>query len=312
MPNISKKRILFVGMPDMAFVCLSKLIDAGFNIVGVVPPHKTNNTYSFFCQYVKSVGLNLVEYESSMKDVDFIAKVRKLKADIAVVCSYDKLFPKEFLCTTKDGFINTHPSLLPKYRGPNPYSHVILAGETETGVTFHLMDEKFDTGDIIVQYKVPVDSKETMGTLFNKLNYIAGDALIYVLNYYEENGYLPRKEQPEGVHVYAYSISPEKGNNIIDWNKTCQEISTFIRALNPFISAAIKFRGQPGKVHTSYFKKQKTKFPPGTICSLGDSIGVTCLDGVLYIKTLQIGSYIIGDAKDFIEIFVPKIGEKFE
>ncbi len=296
----------------MAFICLSKLLNAGFNIVGVVPPHKTNNTYPFFCQYVQGVGLNLIEYEKSMKDIDFLAKVRALKADIAVVCSYNKLFPKEFLSTTKDGFINTHPSLLPKYRGPNPYSHVILAGETETGVTFHFMDERFDTGDMIAQFKAPVVPEETMGTLFNKLNYMAGDALVQVLKFYEENDTLPREKQPEGEYFYAYTISPELCNNVIDWNKSCEEISTFIRALNPFISAVVKFRGQLGKVHTSYYKKQKTKFPPGTIASLGDSIGVACSDGILYIKTIQLGSYIIGDAKDFIRVFAPKVGEMFE
>lgn len=299
-------------MPDMAFICLSKLVNAGFNVVGVVPPHRSNNTYPFFCQYVNSIGLNLVEYENSMKDMDFIAKVRSLKADIAVVCSYNKLFPKEFLSATKDGFINTHPSMLPKYRGPNPYSHAILAGETETGVTFHFMDEKFDTGDIIARYKAPIDPKETMGTLFNKLNYMAGDALLQVLKYYEENDTLPREKQPEGEYFYAYTISPEIGNNIIDWSKPCEEISTFIRALNPFISATIRFRGQLGKIHTSYCKKQKPKFPPGTICSIGETLGVSCADGVLHIKTLQLGTYVIGDAKDFIRIFSPKVGERFE
>ncbi len=79
--------------------------------------------------------------------------------------------------SVKDGFINVHPSLLPKYRGPNPYSAVILNEENETGVTLHFMDESFDTGDIVAQKKVSLSEVETMGTLFNRTNLIALEML---------------------------------------------------------------------------------------------------------------------------------------
>ena len=293
----------------MAIITLAKLYKSGFNIVAVVPPHKNNNTYNFFTEYVKTLGLPVIDYEHTLRDMDFLKKVRNLEADIAVVCSYNKLFPKEFLLTTKDGFVNTHPSLLPQYRGPNPYSHVIMNDEKETGVTFHFMDESFDTGDIIASYKISVDKNETMGTLFNKTNYFAADALCYLMNFYNENGSLPRVEQPKGEYKYAYSIEAAKGENYINWSKSAREIQTYIRALNPFISAAARFRGQGVKIHTASYQDKNTKYEPGTICSIKDTIGVATGKGILHIKTLQVGTYIVGDTSDFIRIFDPKVGE---
>lgn len=295
----------------MALVCLQKLVNAGINIVGVVPPHKENQTYDFFTQFVQSFGLPIIDYEGSFKDQVFLGKIKSLEADIAVVCSYNKIFPKEFLDTVKDGFINIHPSLLPDYRGGNPYSHVIINGEKETGVTLHFMDETFDTGDMISQYRTPIEAFDTMGTLFNRLNYISADALFEVLAYYEVNSTLPRKPQPEGEYKKAGLIDSKYGNTNIDWNKSAFEIERFIRALNPFITAVTSYRGTFVKVYSAAAQNKRVKQEPGTVCHIKDSVGVVCGDGILHIKSLQVGSYVVGDSKDFITIFKPKIGEKF-
>lgn len=296
----------------MALVCLSKLVSAGVNIVAVVPPEKISPTYDFFIQFAQSMNLRIIDYEASLKEQLFLNKIKALDADIAVVCSYNKLFPKELLKLTKDGFINTHPSLLPEYRGGNPYSHAIINDEKETGVTLHFMDESFDTGDIISQYKVPIEKNETMGTLFNKLNFLSADVLLHTLNFYEKNSTLPRVKQAEGVYKKAYSIDIKYGNNIIDWTKPAADIERFIRALNPFVSAGTRYRGAYTKINTAFVQNKKSKLEPGTICHLKDSIGVACGDGILHLKTLQVGSYITGDANDFISIFSPQLGEKFE
>ncbi len=99
---------------------------------------------------------------------------------------------------TRDGFINVHPSMLPKYRGGNPYSRVIMNGETETGVTIHFMDEGFDTGDIIAQKAYHIHSKATMGTIFNELNVLGIELLLQVLQAYE-NEELSRIPQPREI-----------------------------------------------------------------------------------------------------------------
>ena len=148
--TLFKKRILFVGIPDMAYIGLDGLLMAGVNIVGVLGPKKDHNMYYDFKNFVYSRRLNYVDYDE-LDEPQLIEKIRALNVDAAVVCSFNYKIPRILLEATKDGFINVHPSMLPKYRGGNPYSRVIMNGETETGVTIHYMDDSFDTGDIIAQ-----------------------------------------------------------------------------------------------------------------------------------------------------------------
>lgn len=306
-----QKRILFIGMPDMALVCLSGLFSRGFNIVGVVPPHRNEGTYELMCTFARSLKLPLILYKDRLDEVEFLHAIKQLNADIAVVCSYNRKFPPELLRTTKDGFVNCHPSLLPEYRGANPYSNVLINGEKETGITLHFMDEYFDTGNIIAQKKVPIEKKETMGTLFNRMNYMCSDLLAEFLEQYENNSNIISLPQPQGVFKKAPSIDAKKMRNYIDWDKDARYIERFVRALNPFIVAMTSFRGIFVKIFTAEAVDKKVKEEPGTICRIKDDIGIATGSGILYVKSLQFGSYMIADAKSFIEKFNPKIGEKF-
>lgn len=298
-------------MPDMALVCLSKLVTEGFNIVGVVPPYKNEPTYGLMCDFTKSLKLPLITYERSLDEFDFVHKIRQLNADIAVVCSYNKKFPPELLKSVKGGFVNCHPSLLPEYRGANPYSNVIINDEKETGVTLHFMDENFDTGNIIAQKAIPIEKKETMGTLFNRMNFLCADLLAEFLSHYESNPNIETLPQPEGEFKKAPSIEANNLKNFIDWNKDAKSVERFIRGLNPFISAMTNFRGVFMKVYSADAVDKKTKEEPGTICHVKDTVGIATTNGVLHIKSLQFGSYMISDAKEFIDKFKPQTGEKF-
>ncbi len=306
-----QKRVLFIGMPDMALVCLSRLFSSGFNIVGVVPPHKSEGTYELMCSFAESLKLPLIKYNQRMDEIDFLHAIRQLNADIAVVCSYNKKFPPELLRTTKDGFVNCHPSLLPEYRGANPYSNVLINNEKETGITLHFMDENFDTGNIIAQKKVAIEKKETMGTLFNRMNYMCAELLCEFLAQYENNSNIISLPQPQGEFKKAPAIDSKNYKNYVDWSKDAAYLERFVRALNPFITAMTSFRGVFVKIYTAEAVDKKVKEEPGTICRIKDDIGIATGHGILYIKSLQFGSYMISDAKSFIEKFRPRIGEKF-
>lgn len=294
----------------MALVCLSRLVSDGFNIVGVVPPHSNEGTYGLMCGFAGSLKLPLITYNQRMDEIDFLHKIRQLNADIAVVCSYNKKFPPELLKTTKNGFVNCHPSLLPEYRGANPYSNVLINNEKETGITLHFMDENFDTGNIIAQKKVHIEKKETMGTLFNRMNYMCAELLSEFLKQYEINSNIISMPQPQGEFKKAPSIDSKNMKNYINWEKDAQYIERFVRALNPFINAMTSFRGIFVKIHSAEAVDKKVKEEPGTICRIKDDIGVATGNGILYIKTLQFGSYMISDAKSFIEQFKPQVGER--
>lgn len=303
------KRILFIGMPDMALVCLNKLYAKKINIVGVVPPAKNEPTYNLMIKTAKKLNLNIIDYNTNLAEPEFLSKVKSLEADLAVVASYNKKFPKELLKLTKDGFINLHPSKLPDYRGANPYSHVIINGEEESAITLHFMDEEYDTGDIISQYRFNIDINETMGTLFYRTNEMCASMLFEALDYYETHNF-PRKPQPKIKNLKkAEALSFEKKNIFIDWRKSAEEIERFIRALNPFIGAITTYRGYILRINSAKVINKKHKYTPGTIVEAKKSLKIACDKDILEIESVQYGGFFISSAMDFIERVNPQKGE---
>ena len=309
MENKYQKRILFVGMPDMALVVFKRLIDKGFNIVGIVPPDKLNETYPTMEKLANSFNIPFLSY-SNLKEIKFLKKVKKLNADIGIVCSFNKKFPKEFLETTKDGFLNCHPSLLPYYRGGNPYSAVINNHEKITGVTLHFMDENFDTGDVVLQIKIDIEPNETMGTLFNKLNFTCADAVEIALDKYEHTNFLPREPQPQGNFIKAPNFAPNSYETFINWNDKCENIEAKIRSLNPFIIASTIFRHHKMDIFSCEYEICNTNLDIGVVADLTKGFGISCANGIIHIKSLKLGSYLVTDGLDFVKRFSPKIGEK--
>ena len=301
-------KVLFVGIPDMAYVCLDGMLNAGVNIVGVIGAKKSHNTYYSFRDYVLQKKLNFIEYDD-LNDENFIEKIRALDADIAVVCSFNYKVPKVMLESVKGGFINTHPALLPNYRGPNPYSAVIINKEPFTGVTLHMMDEEFDTGDIVLQKKIQILPVDTMGTLFNKLNALGLDMILEALSLFSE-GRLERRKQPVGTFKYAKKIE----SNFIDFNKSAEDIECFIRALNPFIVARTSFRGVPLSIFSADVEKSliKNKFNVGAIVKVErNKFLIKTSKGLLAPTSLQFGGFFISSASEFISIVNPQVGECF-
>lgn len=305
-----KKRVLFIGIPDMAYICLDGLNMSGMNIVGVLGPRKDHPTYVNFKNFVNSRNLNYIENEK-LDDFIFIQKIKNLKADIAVVCSFNYKIPKVLLDSVKEGFINIHPSLLPEYRGANPYSSVIINNEKETGVTLHFMDESFDAGDIITQKRMPVSEIDTMGTLFNKLNILGLDMLLETLKQYE-NAPLSRQKQPIGIFKKGKAM--KEGDIIIKYENSSAQIERHIRALNPFIPAQTSFRGNVMKIFTADVIEEEfsTNALPGSIVKVErDKFYVKTGKGLLAMTSMQFGSFFIGTSNEFIKMLNPQIGERF-
>lgn len=309
--NAFKKRILFVGIPDMAYIGLDGLLMAGVNIVGVLGPKKDHNMFQDFRNFVLARRLNFIDYDE-LDEPQLIEKIKALDVDATVVCSFNYKVPRVLREATKDGFINVHPSMLPKYRGGNPYSRVIMNGETETGVTVHFMDDGFDTGDIIAQKAYHIHSKATMGTLFNELNVLGIELLLQVLAMYEVQE-LPRIQQPWGDFISGKGLSSD--DVFINYNKTAEEIERFIRALNPFIIASTTFRGNLMKIIKAEVASDAfcIPHPAGTVAKIeDDKFFIATAKGLIVPTVLQFGSFFIGDSKDFIRIVNPKIGEEFK
>ncbi|MBO6272070.1 methionyl-tRNA formyltransferase [bacterium] len=305
------KRVLFIGVPDMAYMGLDMLLYSGVNIVGVVGPVKTHNTYVQFRNYVKYKKLNFIEYET-LSSPEFIETINALKPDIAVVCSFNQKFPKELIDAVPDGIINIHPSLLPKYRGGNPYSWVIINGEKQTGVTLHFISENFDEGDIIAQEIYEIAPNETMGTIFNRTNMIGCRMLLKALLEYDKTGLLPRKQQPAGEFIKAPNI---KDNEMfLNYNKPAEELVRLVRGLNPYFSAMTIYKGQIMKIHkaSACELQDANSFANGEVCKVeNDKFYIKTERGCLCPEVVQYSGYFIGDASDFVNVANPQLGDKF-
>ena len=304
--KLYKKRVLIIGVPDMAYIGTDVLYNAGINIVGVLGPLKTHNTYDAFKNFIKARQLNFIEYDN-LNSPELHKTVSELKVDIAVVFSFNNKIPISFINLIKDGILNLHPSLLPQYRGGNPYSRVIMNGEKETGVTVHFMSENFDEGDIVAQIKCQLDENETMGTIFNKTNYLGTQLMLSVLKEYENNP-LKRIPQPIGEFKKANNLKSEEF--FIDFNKSAIDIERQIRALNPFFNCYTYYKGQVLKIYKASVIEEtiENDFRAGEIVRIeNDKIYIKTGKGYLCPEIVQFGVLFTGDATDFINVAKPKV-----
>ena len=230
--------------------------------------------------FIKSLKLKEIKADS-VNSKAFKKEILRLNPDIILVGSWGEKFSKETINLPKIACINTHPSLLPKYRGPNPYTRTILNGEAVSGVTFHIMDEKFDRGPVLLQKKVEIIQGlggESGGTLKDKTCCIAKSAVGELLTAMDREIVIPI-QQKESEAVYYPQVNEK--DILINFENTAEEINRLIRALAPWQSAYFAYKNEFFKVNahkilennTAYKKtKKKKKKTKNSICVLtGDN-----------------------------------------
>ena len=235
-----------MGTPDFAEESLRKLVEAGYEICGVVTnPDRPSGRgmkmiYSPVKEYALSQNLTVYQPEKITNNNEFKDLIRSLNPDIACVVAYGKILPKSFLKIPRLGCINVHGSLLPKYRGAAPIQWAVLNGDKTTGITTMYMDEKMDTGDMILKQEVEIGDDETTGELWDRLKIIGADLLVETLKQIE-NGTAPREKQGDD-----FSIAPmlDKEMSKIDWTKNALEIKNLVRGLNPIMGGVVNFAGK--------------------------------------------------------------------
>ena len=216
----------------------------------------------------------------------FFEELKALKPDVIVVIAFGQILPDRVLELPKYGCINIHASLLPKYRGAAPIQWAILNGEKETGVTTMMMDSGLDTGDMILRKVIPIEEKETGGSLFDKLAYAGGDLIIETLKQ-AEAGTLKRIPQNNDESNYVSIIKKEYGR--MDFTKSALELERLIRGLNPWPSAFTSLHGKTLKVWDADVVETVSEEKPGTILSVDkDSFTVMTGEGALKILELQL------------------------
>lgn len=291
-------KVVFMGTPDFAKSSLEKLVESGYDVVGVFTnPDKPSGrgmkvNMSEVKKYSISKDIPVFQPAKLRNNKEVLDILEKLNPDVICVVAYGKILPKEILEYPRYGCINVHGSLLPKYRGAAPMQWAIINGEDKTGITTMFMDEGMDTGDMLLKEEVNIESNDNFETIHDKLKVIGANLLIKTLDKIISGNY-SRIKQPDEFTL-APMISKEMTK--IDFNKTSRQVFNFVRGLSPFPGTyMIDDENQKYKVYkveeidkkSETEEMKKTNTSCGVVCKVTKSeLVISTKDG--YIKILEI------------------------
>lgn len=273
-------RIVFFGTPDFAVESLRKLVEAGYNIAGVVTmPDKPAGRghkllHSPVKQYALSAGLRLLQ-PVKLKDPEFVDELRSLKADLFIVIAF-RMLPEVVWTMPPLGTFNLHASLLPLYRGAAPINRAVMNGDKRTGVTTFMLKHEIDTGDILRREEVDILPDDNVGDVHDRLMYLGADLTLDTVGHIIAGDLtpIPQDQIPGGIQpTPAPKIFAE--DCIIDWNRTAEQIHNQVRGLSPYPAARSAF--DPGTGRQEIMKIFKTRIvdgipgaEPGTVTATPD------------------------------------------
>jgi len=286
-------RIVFMGTPDFAVAILDGLIHAKFDVVGVITaPDKPAGrgrkmNESSVKKYAIKNNLKLLQ-PTNLKSEEFIQELEALNANLQIVVAF-RMLPKVVWQMPKYGTFNLHASLLPAYRGAAPINWAIINGETKTGVTTFFIDEKIDTGNIILQQEVLIRNDETVGELHDELMNIGSKLVIETVNQIKQNT-IKTYKQPEIEQKPAPKIFTETCK--IDWTAPIDTIYNLIRGLNPYPTAWTILTNDDEEIKLKIFDIKKEVLSHqhflGTIVTSKNEIKVAVTNGFIKIEKLQL------------------------
>lgn len=284
-------RIVFMGTPDFSVPALEALVRGGHEVAAAVTqpdkPKGRGKAVQMTPVKEKALELGIPVYQPvKVRDPEFVELLGGLQPDAVVVVAFGQILPKAVLDIPRYGCINIHASLLPKYRGAAPIQWVIIDGEKETGITTMYMDEGLDTGDMLEKTVIPLDEKETGGSLHDKLAAAGGRLILSTLKGLEE-GTLKGTPQGDGETCYAKMLKKSLGD--IDWTMDGAAIERLIRGLNPWPSAYTCLNGKTLKIWEADVLDQEYDAAPGTVVKSGkEEMIVQTGKGSLRLRSVQL------------------------
>ncbi len=252
----SALRIVFFGTPEFAAHILRDLVQNGEQIIATIttPDKPQGRGMILHPSAVKVAAMELgipVLTPEKHRDPEFLENLKKLNADIFSIVAY-KILPKEVFTIPRLGAFNIHASLLPKYRGAAPINWAIIRGERETGITTFLLEEKVDTGKILLAKSIPIDSNETAGELHDSLMVLGAETALETLHGLA-SGTLHPTVQPSNLATTAPKIFPK--DCIVNFNEPREKVHDFIRGLSPYPAAVFELSGHRLKLLRSQIPK---------------------------------------------------------
>jgi len=283
-------RVVYMGTPVFAVAPLDALVRSGVPVVAVYtqPDRAAGRGRTFAAPPVKAAaekwGLP-VRQPSTLKSPAELEALAELKADVAVVAAFGRIFTEAILEVPRLGFLNVHPSLLPRYRGVSPVPASILNGDAFTGVTIMRLDKGVDTGPIVAQASVGITDWDTTGTLTEKLSRIGGQVLLDVLPCWVD-GRIDSSPQDEALASYTRKV--KKTDGVIDWTVSAVQLSRRVRAYQPWPGCHTSWQGKQVKFVEAVPLPGRTE-RPGRVVPLegAAAFGVETGDGILGVLRLQ-------------------------
>jgi len=308
-------RIVFMGTPDFAATILQHLVENDYNVVGVITAadkpagrgRKLNQ--SAVKKYALSQNLPILQ-PKNLKSEEFQENLKKWDANLQVVVAF-RMLPKSVWALPEYGTFNLHASLLPEYRGAAPINWAIINGETKTGVTTFFIDDKIDTGEIILQSEVDIKKDEVVGELHDKLMYLGANLVAETVDLIAK-GDVTTTKQPELEEKSAPKLYPH--NCKIDWSKSLNDIYNHIRGLNPYPAAWTTIINGDDELSAKIYgvSKENTSHSLefGTIITTKKELKVAVTDGYLNIHQIKISGKKLMDAQSLLNGYLFKEGAK--
>jgi len=289
-----------MGTPEFAVPSLTKLIEAGYEPVGVAtgPDRPRGRGQEVTPTPVKAVaqeaGIEPILQPEDVTDDRFVEAVADLNPDVIAVVAY-KILPPKVFTTATEGAFNLHGSLLPKYRGAAPINHAVMNGESETGVTTFFLEPSVDTGDVILQESMTIGPNETAGSVHDRMKELGGEAVVETVRQIEAGTVDPRP-QDDAEATPAPKIHDEDCR--IPWAEPAEDVHNHIRGLSPYPGAWTMHDDTRLKIYRS--RCAEGEGPPGAVLEADDRLRVACGTDAVEVVTIQQPGRSRLDAPDFL------------
>lgn len=305
-------RIVYMGTPEFAVESLKRLVEGGYNIVGVITmPDKPMGRHGSVLQpspvkqYAVSQGLKVLQPEK-LKNEEFVAELRSLNADLQIVVAF-RMLPEVVWNMPRLGTFNLHASLLPQYRGAAPINWAVINGDTETGITTFFLKHEIDTGEVIDQVRVPIADTDNVEVVYERLMRLGGDLVLKTVDAILE-GSVKTIPQEELAQVGELRPAPKifKETCRIDWTIGVKRIYDFVRGLSPYPAAWTElYQEGTDPVMLKIFETEKLfcehSLAPGTIVTdCKTYFKIASSDGYVNVLSLQLAGKKRMDINDFL------------
>jgi len=290
---MEKLKIVFMGTPEFAVGILDTICQNKYEVVGVItaadkPAGRGQKvSTSAVKDYAVTNNLRLLQ-PTNLKEEGFIEELKSLNANLFVVVAF-RMLPEVVWKMPKLGTFNLHASLLPQYRGAAPINWAIINGEEKTGVTTFFIDDKIDTGAMILQSETSISKNETAGELHDRLIEIGSKAVLESLELIEKGNAKPQQQDDSLITKTAYKLN--KDNCKIDWNKSGVEIHNHIRGLSPYPASWTILKDNEDewniKIYESIFTEEEHQLKIGTVITSKKELSIAVKKGMLSIRVLQ-------------------------